>query len=128
MVKLAFFLAGLYTATLTFFSLYKITPEITVGEFSIGDKILHTSAYAVLFTIWKISFFLIAKNNLSYKSTILKISVACIGFGMLIEVLQGTLTSYRQPDWLDVIANSSGVLTASVLFLALERQLKKVKN
>lgn len=128
MVKLAFFLAGLYTATLTFFSLYKITPEITVGEFSIGDKILHTSAYAVLFTVWKISFFLIAKNNLSYKSTILKISVACIGFGMLIEVLQGTLTSYRQPDWLDVIANSSGVLTASVLFLALERQLKKVKN
>jgi glycopeptide antibiotics resistance protein len=47
---------------------------------------------------------------------------------MLIEVLQGTLTSYRQPDWLDVIANSTGVLIASILFLTLERPLKKVKN
>ncbi len=127
MVKLAFSLAGLYTATLTFFSLYKITPEITVGDFSLGDKVLHTSAYFVLFLVWKISFFLKAENNLSYKSTILKISVACIGFGMLIEVLQGTLTSYRQPDWLDVIANSTGVLTASILFLIFKRTLEKVK-
>ena len=127
MVKLAFALAGLYTATLTFFSLYKITPEITVGDFSLGDKVLHTSAYFVLFLVWKISFFLKAENNLSYKSTILKISVACIGFGMLIEVLQGTLTSYRQPDWLDVIANSTGVLTASILFLIFKRTLEKVK-
>ncbi|MFC6859795.1 VanZ family protein [Zunongwangia atlantica] len=127
MVKLAFSLAGLYTATLTFFSLYKITPEITVGDFSLGDKVLHTSAYFVLFLVWKISFFLKAENNLSYKSTILKISVACTGFGMLIEVLQGTLTSYRQPDWLDVIANSTGVLTASILFLIFKRTLEKVK-
>jgi|TARA_B100000700_G_C14912732_1_gene793100 VanZ family protein len=127
-VKLAFFLAGLYTATLIFFSLYKITPEITMGDLSVGDKLLHASAYFVLFLVWKFSFFLKAKNNYTYKATILKISVLCIAFGMLIEVLQGTLTSYRQPDWLDVIANSTGVLIASILFLTLERPLKKVKN
>jgi len=127
-VKLAFSLAGLYTATLTFFSLYKITPEITVGNFSIGDKILHTSAYFVLFLVWKLSFYLKSEHNDAYKATILKISVSCIAFGMLIEVLQGALTSYRQPDWFDVIANSTGVLIASILFLTLERSLKKVKN
>ena len=128
MVKLAFSLAGLYTATLVFFSLYKITPEITMGNLSIGDKILHACAYFVLFLVWKFSFFLKDKNNSAYKTTIFKISVLCIAFGMLIEVLQGALTSYRQPDWLDVIANSTGVLIASILFLTLERPLKKVKN
>ena len=128
MVKLAFSLAGLYTATLTFFSLYKITPKVEMGDLTIGDKILHASAYFVLFSIWKLSFFLKAENNVSYKSIIIKIAVACIVFGMLIEVLQGTLTSYRQPDWLDVIANSTGVLIASILFLTFERPLKKVKN
>ncbi len=121
-------MAGLYTATLTFFSLYKITPKVEMGDLTIGDKILHASSYFVLFSIWKLSFFLKAENNVSYKSIIIKIAVACIAFGMLIEVLQGTLTSYRQPDWLDVIANSTGVLIASILFLTFERPLKKVKN
>ncbi|WBL26037.1 VanZ family protein [Zunongwangia sp. HGR-M22] len=121
-------MAGAYTATLLFFSLYKITPEFEVGGFSVTDKMLHASAYLMLFVFWNLAFFLKSNTETAYKSTVVKISLACIAFGMLIEVLQGTLTSYRQADWWDVVANSTGVLIASFLFLAFEGPLKKVKN
>ncbi len=128
MAKLAFILASLYTATLSFFSLYKLTPGFQIGSFNVTDKMLHASAYFVLFVFWGGTFFFRSRSAASFKLIVLKICIACIAFGMLIEVLQGTLTSYRQPDWLDVVANSTGVIIASLLFLIFEGQLKKVKN
>jgi VanZ family protein len=37
-------------------------------------------------------------------------------YGIIIEVLQGTLTIYRSASLLDVLANTVGIILAMVLF------------
>ncbi|MBT8316459.1 MAG: VanZ family protein [Lutibacter sp.] len=76
------------------------------------DKILHFSAYFALTLSWQLAF---------YKSVKLKIKesliiVAVFFYGIIIEVLQGALTSYRQADLLDIIANFIGIIIAWAFF------------
>lgn len=124
MAKLAFCCASLYTLVLTFFSLYRISPNFQLGEINITDKMLHTGAYFVLMTLWS-CFFLLKKGNwLQKNKSLLVLIIFNVMFGMLIEVLQGVLTSYRQPDFLDVIANTTGVLVAALIFLLFKQKLK----
>jgi VanZ family protein len=69
------------------------------------DKYEHVLAYATL-----CGFFgqLLQRFQLH-----LKISLALIGMGALLEVLQG-LTWYRSPDLFDIAANSVGVVSGLV--------------
>ena len=73
------------------------------------DKVEHAIGYFILTFSWLLSF---------YKKTNLKtvIALSCVFYGIIIEVLQSKLTSYRTGDYLDVIANSVGVLLALLLF------------
>ncbi|MCM4155320.1 teicoplanin resistance protein VanZ [Gramella sp. AN32] len=77
---------------------------------------LHAGAYLFLVLFWKIFFIIKKDNSSSYKSNLLWVGLGCFLFGMLIEVLQGTLTSYRTPDWWDIVANSTGVILAVLIF------------
>jgi VanZ family protein len=92
-------------------------PNIRV---SFGDKIFHLLAYVVLTFLWV--------NTLSYtfklkkESAILYGAVFCIVFGIVIEVLQGNVTSYRSSDFYDVVANTCGVLL-TVLFLSIKKSV-----
>jgi VanZ family protein len=73
------------------------------------DKAYHSSAYFVLALTWLFSFY--KKPNKKYI-----IVICCIMFGIIIEVLQSTLTIYRTGDYKDVLANSLGVLLALFIF------------
>lgn len=77
--------------------------------FSNVDKVYHIIAYFTLSMSWLFSY---------YKQPQKKylIIIGCILFGIIIEVLQSTLTVYRTGDYLDVIANSTGVLLALLIF------------
>ena len=77
-----------------------------------SDKYIHSLAYFVLSVSWFLTFREKAKKN-SVK--ILIISLILL-FGIIIEVLQGVLTKYRQADFFDIIANSVGIILASILF------------
>jgi VanZ family protein len=66
------------------------------------DKWQHCFAYFVLSISWLIVFYKKKKK--------LVVVVCCILLGVIIEILQNTLTSYRTGDYHDVIANSLGVL------------------
>jgi VanZ family protein len=63
------------------------------------DKIVHLSGYAVLMFWWAQ---LITRQRW-------KLAITVVMFGISIELLQG-LTPHRQPDVLDALANSCGVL------------------
>jgi VanZ family protein len=63
------------------------------------DKIVHLAGYAVL-TFWWAQ--LVIRQRW-------KLAIAVALFGVIIELLQG-LTPARQPDLLDALANSGGVL------------------
>ena len=63
------------------------------------DKIVHLAGYAVLMFWWAQ---LVTRQRW-------KLAIAVVLFGIAIELLQG-LTPARQPDLLDALANSGGVL------------------
>jgi len=86
------------------------------------DKWQHCFAYLVLTFFWLFAFY---KKERKYL-----IILCCILFGILIEVLQYTITNYRTGDYLDVLANSSGVLFGSFVFNQVfkKKQVKKQKD
>ncbi len=73
------------------------------------DKIEHIFAYFTLTICWLFTFY--KKPNKKYY-----IAIACIIYGIIIEILQSNLTIYRTGDYLDVLANSFGVVLGLLIF------------
>jgi len=116
-----------YTLLITTLSLIRLG-KISVGAFSPTDKMMHAGAYFVLASCWFFYLLVLKPDDYRFKRGFSIISVAAVLFGMLIEVLQGALTSHRQPDWADVAANSIGVLLAFSFFVLFLNFLKNVKH
>ena len=83
--------------------------EIAPKEVLINDKLNHTIAYFFLTWSWLYTF---QKKKIPLKE--IHVVIFSIFFGILMEFLQWTLTSYRTASFLDVLANSIGVLIAYV--------------
>lgn len=126
--RLLLFIALVYTGAITYFSLIVMDFKVSVAGFDPTDKMLHAGAYLFLALLWKLYFIFKEPDFQRYKSNLLWVAFASFLFGMLIEVLQGTLTSYRTPDWWDVLANSTGVLLAVFLFMILAPTMKRLKQ
>ena len=102
-----FFIAIGITIGIICLSLLKI-PGTSIKIKNI-DKAYHCFAYFTLAISWLFTFF----NKPKRKYLII---VCCIFFGIIIEVLQSNMTAYRTGDYLDVLANSLGVLLALMIF------------
>jgi VanZ family protein len=89
---------------------------------------LHVGAYFVMASCWFLYLLFSRPDNYSFKAGFVKVSLLVIAFGILIEVLQGALTTFREPDWADGLANSIGVLIALGLFVLFLNPLKNVKH
>ena len=115
--KLALPSAILYTILLTILSLIKVR---NIPEFGTNydDKLYHIIAYVVLTLVW---YFAIHYENFNKKIVYLVIS--CIAFGIIIEALQGKLTTHRVGDILDVVANVIGVLLALTYIILRKKRL-----
>ena len=104
------------TLFIGFLSLIQLsdTVQSSFFDFENGDKVQHFIAYTTLGLSW---FFAIkrARKNWATRMTIVG---ACIFYGIIIEVLQTTLTSYRTADYKDIIANSTGILLSLFIFKA----------
>ena len=120
-------LAVLYTLLITALSLVQLG-DLSVGHFSPTDKMLHAFAYFVLAFVWFFYYLMKKPQDFKGNAGYYKISLPVIAFGMLIEVLQGALTSYRQPDWADILANTGGVIIALLFFIFFKSFLIRVKH
>ena len=108
----AVLLAIIATITITILSLTKI-PDLSLGfKIKSSDKYLHTIAYFVLSSIWYFALQKKIKNRV-FKYTLI---ASIILFGILLEILQGGITNYRTGDFYDVVANTTGIILASILF------------
>jgi VanZ family protein len=94
-----YIIAIIVTLSILYLSLVKM-PSYGVGIAHL-DKLQHCFAYFILSSSWLLVFYKKNKNQL--------IVGCCILFGIIIEVLQYKITDYRTGDYLDVIANSTGV-------------------
>lgn len=121
--KYALILAVPYTVALTTVSLMHLgkLPDMNI---SFADKVFHFLAYGLFTLLWFWVFYYKFENSF-FKAVGLAFLLA-ISFGMLIEVLQGTLTTKRAFDLYDALANSLGALLMSSLILIKQRiQVKK---
>ncbi len=101
--------AFFWTIAITILSLVSLKemPSITTLKFK--DKIIHFMFYFVFVFLWT--------NALKEKNVkILKIVLFAILYGIIIEILQSAITSSRQADVYDALANSFGACSA-MLFL-----------
>lgn len=99
----------LYASALTIGSLVHVSGIPSLG-YSFDDKIYHLTAY-FLFTILVYNF--CKEIQLVYALLISAASV--IIYGIIIEVLQEVMTSYRTLDVYDALANTLGVVFATVI-------------
>lgn len=115
-----FLIAVSITLSVVILSLMKI-PAHNLGITHL-DKWQHCFAYFVLSISWLTVFYKKKKKLL--------IVVCCILLGIIIEILQNKLTSYRTGDYHDVIANSLGVLLGLFAFnkIGTKIEVKKRKD
>ncbi len=108
----------LITSAIAYLSLVK-APVIPY-EVSNLDKVQHSFAYFVLTLSW---FFTLKNNFLKYKHVVV---ISCFFYGILLEVLQSTITSLRTGDVFDVFANSIGVTAAFFVFNRIYKKNKAI--
>ncbi|HER40824.1 MAG TPA: teicoplanin resistance protein VanZ [Salinimicrobium catena] len=91
-----------------------------------SDKVMHGGAYFGLGLLWMFFVIYNYKNN-KFLAKIVTILLVVIVFGIFIEVLQDRLTTYRQLDLYDVLANSIGVVSAGIIVWLLKDSLIRLK-
>ena len=102
-----FIIAICITICIAYLSLIKAPKsEINFGH---TDKVYHVFAYFTLAICWLFSFY--KKPTVKYY-----IVIACIIYGIIIEVMQHTLTLYRTGDYKDVLANTLGITLGLLVF------------
>lgn len=100
-----------FITTLSLFSLdVESLPSIDIPHL---DKLVHFTFYFVFTALGCLSFREIDRRNTPLKKVIVKIILYAVIYGIIIEVLQGVATIDRDPDLLDVLANSLGALFGS---------------
>ncbi|MCP4051856.1 MAG: VanZ family protein [Mesoflavibacter sp.] len=120
MRKLLILLSIGYSIVLTILSLL---PQVGPSNMpSNSDKVFHAVAYMFFTMIW----YLTLKQSYFLKKALSKAVGLAIVFGIIIEILQHTLTQHREADIKDVVANIIGALLA-VLIIKLALKMK-VKN
>jgi VanZ family protein len=92
-------------------------PLVDVPDF---DKVVHLVMYFGLMSV------IILENRKTIKSTVRLFLVGVIPFlyGVLMEILQATLTVTRSGSFYDALADAAGVLLSILLWL----RIKRIKN
>ncbi len=106
------------TIFIGYLSLMKM-PKVDIDFTTNVDKLYHLFAYFTLTICWLFSFYKKKQKHLKYY-----IVLGCVIYGIVIEVLQSKLTDYRTGDYMDILANSLGILLALIVF---NQILKKIK-
>ncbi len=91
-------------------------------QISYEDKLYHFVAYFVLNSIWLIA--LLKKNGYQLKN-ILLIPFSIVVFGIIIEIIQGSLTDSRAFDIFDILANSIAVVVSFFCFMLVKKSFLK---
>ena len=112
----------LYSLALAVISLVKFR-DIPDYIPSFSDKVLHFLMYGILAFLWIITF--THKFKLKRIYAIVWAGIIAVIFGIIIEVLQGTVTNTRVTDQNDIIANTLGVILVILIIVIKDRIVVK---
>lgn len=99
-------------------------PKVSIFRVPHFDKFIHFSSILIL-SLLLISEFNGLKHELRIQSrAILWAILFSVGYGMLLEILQYLVFSYRSASYWDALANILGAITAAFVYKALNRLTK----
>lgn len=107
-----------YSAILLLLSLVKIGPVIPRLGSDFDDKLYHAIAYIIMGFVWGV--YLLHQSKRNY--ILISFLIGAL-FGIIIELLQVTLTSYRSFDFFDIIANILGLCLGLILVSILKNSI-----
>lgn len=107
--------AIVWTLGITFLSLASLNKLPSIPSIKFKDKIIHFMFYFVFVFLW-------SKATKVKANKIIVVVVVAIAYGIVIEVLQSLLTTTREADVYDALANSCGACLA-FLFLRMKNNL-----
>ena len=114
----ALFIAILITVLIAIISLMSLK-GVHLLKTQNSDKYGHFLTYFILGLSWLNAI----KNPLDKNFINYIIIFLIICYGIILEVLQDVLTTYRQADLFDIIANSAGVIFAVILYNLLKKKI-----
>ena len=88
------------------------TPDISIPFF---DKLVHFTFYFIASILGGLFGREISKGHIAKAKVLGIFFVGLIFYGIIIEVLQSKLTTYRSGELMDVMANSAGALLGTLL-------------
>lgn len=101
-------LAELWTLFIAFLCLESFQKLPSMGIKS-ADKYVHFTFHFVFVILWSLYFIKKQPDNKSaVKKIVLRVFLASVIYGILIEIAQGLFTATRSADIYDVLANSTG--------------------
>ena len=110
--KLYLFIAISFTIAITVGSLISVNNVVELPPVRFLDKFLHALAYFLVTLSWLLTFY----KSIKLPNKGVLVAIVVFIYGIIIEVLQGTLTIYRQADYFDMLANLVGIVIAWLFF------------
>ena len=115
------FLGVSYTLFITIASISP-TKDLPAIDIPWLDKIAHIVLYLLLTVIW-LSYAYAQKSNSISLKVMLLVLFGCFVYGIIIEVIQDRMTSFRRADTLDVVANLVGVILGWGMFILTKNRI-----
>jgi len=117
----AIYVAIFFTIIITIASLISLN-GIDLSSVRYEDKYLHIISFFFLTLSW----LFVIKNKFNKFSLRILIFIAITLYGIIIELLQQDLTTYRHADIFDVLADITGILIAIAIFSRLSNWIKSI--
>lgn len=114
--------ALIYSLALLCVSLIKINEGSLPIKFHNADKVFHFFAYFGLALLWL--YYDITRIGKADHRRSLWICALAVVFGIIIEILQRELTSYRGFEVLDILADTFGVVLAFMILILFKKRVK----
>ena len=90
--------------------------KVQINSIPNFDKLVHFGMYFVLMTVIIIEH----RKNLNNPLNLFLLALIPLSYGILMEILQLTLTSTRSGDFYDALADAAGVLASVLLWLIIK--------
>lgn len=108
-----------WTVLIAFLSLITFSDLPSIGV-SGADKYVHVTFHFVFIVLWGL--YVSSQQNGIRISNVVRLVIISVLYGIVIEILQETLTTTRHADIFDVLANFIGALLGLLVFLLIKRR------
>jgi len=124
--KIYFWLALIWTFVIAVLCLVSFSDVPKVG-LQDADKYVHFTFHFVFMWLWFL-YFKSRRNELGNAKTLFLAFLLSFLYGISVEIMQGLFTATRKADLFDVLANTTGALTAVIAIVVYQKYIAKEKS